>query len=61
MCVYIYIYILHAKLEYVSKYHACTSSGAEISPLFIISKTNQSHISPEVPRGFQEIKVPKIT
>ena len=29
-------------------------------PLTEISKVNQSHYRPEVPRGFQEVKVPRL-
>jgi hypothetical protein len=27
---------------------------------YIIKKANQSHYRPEVPRGFQEVKVPRL-
>ena len=30
------------------------------SDCFIINKVNQSHYSPEVSRGFQEVKVPRL-
>jgi len=43
-------------------YVCCFTSGFENSEKFLFDevkvKVNQSHYRPEVPRGFQEVKVP---